>query len=747
MNEVEPNVNKSSLTPDTLILKVIYMIGIRKISGFFLVLSLVLVNLSYALPPEIEADRLGLIAQDHMKKGEFAKAITTFDKIHELNIELPGPYYFFYGFALNKTGEFESSTKLIYKYLEITERGGENYATALQVLTANEESRIFLTDEEQAVKQEVAMLEKEKAEEDKNLLFEQTADLEAKYKYWDDQYNQLDGRSDEISRKLKRCNEEVTAYTEKWADAKVDSMTGFNRSVSWSDCEECGRMREKCSDDSDAEYAQYKKDRAKYSAEREKVSSQLQSLKNKQNSADRVQTTGQNSVSERNNEVGDKSGVNSFSFNPRRFSLENDLVLLVNEDPAAETVAIRAIFPGGLSSETEASNGAFAFISNLLPKGTTELSSQELSLKIANMGGAITGFNGRNTFGLSAEFPVRSFRPGLLLVHDIIRNPAFDNQETEEIRSKLLLAYNKEENSLPHIAFFNFQRVLFQGHPYSLRTDGSEEGIKDLTVNQLRAIYFHHARPDQMVLSISGAVKSGEVLNFVKSLFADWEPGKKVTKPTIFEKKLIPINEPPSKPIIINISKESSQAHTVIGFLGATIYNPESYGLLVLDALMSDHNGPLYSELHYKSSLSDSLSAFCLTGIDTGSFGIYIGTSLEKKDAAVQMAWGVLERIRHDLVSDRALDRAKKIIIDKYVMHLKTLEGIALEMGLSETYGQGMDHPNRFVKLIEGITSQEVLAVAKKYITPNNYIAVTVGANQQVEHAERSMPGDFTVLP
>ncbi|MBU0482777.1 MAG: insulinase family protein, partial [Proteobacteria bacterium] len=78
---------------------------------------------------------------------------------------------------------------------------------------------------------------------------------------------------------------------------------------------------------------------------------------------------------------------NSFLPGVFRYHLPNGIRLLVREDPRVETVAFRAVFPGGLKSETEATNGAFAFISELLPKGTTDLSYRELSLKIADMAG------------------------------------------------------------------------------------------------------------------------------------------------------------------------------------------------------------------------------------------------------------------------------------------------------------------------------------------------------------------------
>ncbi|MCK4839018.1 MAG: insulinase family protein, partial [Desulfobulbaceae bacterium] len=162
--------------------------------------------------------------------------------------------------------------------------------------------------------------------------------------------------------------------------------------------------------------------------------------------------------------------TNAYLPNVYQYRLPNGIRLVVREDGRVKTVAIRAIFPGGLRSETETTNGAFAFISELLPKGTTDLSYRELAIKVADMAGDITGFNGKNTFGLRADFLARFFEPGLQLVNDVLRKPAFAKDEAEKIRPELLSQLKHQEDSLPTLAFLNFNKALFQGHPYGLNT-------------------------------------------------------------------------------------------------------------------------------------------------------------------------------------------------------------------------------------------------------------------------------------
>ncbi len=417
--------------------------------------------------------------------------------------------------------------------------------------------------------------------------------------------------------------------------------------------------------------------------------------------------------------------VDAYLNDVHRFSLANGITLLVREDPTVPTVAIRTIFPGGLRSETENTNGAFAFISELLPTGTDKLSARELAIEVADMAGSISGFNGKNTFGLKADFLSRFFEPGLKLVRDILLTPAFDSDEAEKIRPELLAQLKQQEDSLPSLGFKEFNRLLFQSHPYALNTVGSKTAIKNFSTSQLKKIYQDHARPEHMVLAISGAVKADEVRDLVDTYLGNWGNGQKKLD-NVEESFLAP--EPPSIPEMHTIERDKEQVHMIIGFLGTTLTSEDRYAMEVIDTILSGQSGRLFTELRDKQSLAYSLSAFTLFGLDTGSFGIYIGTSPDKKDEAIKSLWKELYLIQEEEVTDEELTKAKSLLISHYELGLQTHGSQAMEMGLNETYELGQDYGNRYINEIEKVDAERVLAVARKYIQPDHYVMVTVGA-------------------
>ncbi len=423
-----------------------------------------------------------------------------------------------------------------------------------------------------------------------------------------------------------------------------------------------------------------------------------------------------------------------------RFTLDNGLKLLVREDQSVPTVAIRAVFPGGLRAETPADNGAFAFISDLLPKGTESMSAQEIAVKVANMAGGLSGFNGKNTYGIKADFLSRFFEEGLLLVKDVIRTPAFDPAEAEKIRAQLLSQLKQQEDSLTGLAFKEFNKVLFDGHPYSLNTIGSEDAIKSFTVDSLNKKYESHASPDKLVLAVSGAVEARKVHELVEQYFGDWSERGDTLQSDIQEEILPPYR--PLAPRKIEISRDKEQVHLVIGFLGTTIDSADRYSLEVLEMVLSGQSGRLFTELRDRQSLAYSLSSFSLLGLDTGAFGIYIGTSPDKKEQAIKGIWEELNRVRESSVSETELTRAKNILIAQYELGLQTHSSQALEMALNETYNLGQDFGNRYIEKIEEVDVNSVLAVARKYILPDNFVMVSVGAQAVTDEENKDLSAD-----
>jgi zinc protease len=186
--------------------------------------------------------------------------------------------------------------------------------------------------------------------------------------------------------------------------------------------------------------------------------------------------------------------------------------------------------------------------------------------------------------------------------------------------------------------------------------------------------------------------------------------------------------EPPGVPVSFTLPRAKEQTHIIVGFLGTTLTSADRFAVEVMDTILSGQSGRLFSELRDKKSLAYSLSAFSLLGLDTGSLGVYIGTSPEKRDEAVEALWQELRRLRDTLPGEEELTRAKNVLIGQYELGVQTHGAQAMEMALNEVYGLGQDFGNRYVAGIGRVDARAVRDAAMKYILLDQSVRVTVGA-------------------
>jgi zinc protease len=415
----------------------------------------------------------------------------------------------------------------------------------------------------------------------------------------------------------------------------------------------------------------------------------------------------------------------SFLANVYSYKLDNGINLIVRESSQLPTVAIRCLFPGGSRAETLETNGAFSLISELLTTGTKTMTAHELAKEIGNMAGEIDGFSGKNTFGLKADFLARFFKPGLKLVRDILVSPVFTDSEAGKIRSELLSMLRQQEDSIAHFAFKKFNQLLFKEHPYALNTIGTEDVISNISLDSLMDIYLNSARPENLTIAIAGNIKAVEVKKAVADLFNDWLPEKEKIISKV-NNSLLPLE--PETPELIHLDREKEQVHIITGFLGTSIKTQDRYPLEILDSILSGQSGRLFIRLRDEQGLAYSISSFSLFGLDTGSIGIYLGTSPDKKDQAIKAVWKEIAEICQEMVSKDELAKAKNLLISQYELGLQTHGSQAMEVALVELYDLGQDFGHTFIREIKKVNQDDILRVAKKYLKPEHYNQVTAGA-------------------
>jgi formylglycine-generating enzyme required for sulfatase activity len=86
----------------------------------------------YALPPQVEADRLMIEAKTFMDAKDYAAAVDRFGKVEELKARKPDTFAYHYGVALAGMGQWASARQKLDQYLTASGSNGKFYREALE---------------------------------------------------------------------------------------------------------------------------------------------------------------------------------------------------------------------------------------------------------------------------------------------------------------------------------------------------------------------------------------------------------------------------------------------------------------------------------------------------------------------------------------------------------------------------------------------------------------------------------------
>lgn len=383
--------------------------------------------------------------------------------------------------------------------------------------------------------------------------------------------------------------------------------------------------------------------------------------------------------------------------------------LVVQEDHAVETFAMRGLSLGGLRYETAANNGVSSLLSNLLTRGTSSRDAVEIARSVEAMASGLSGMSGRNSFGLSMTGLSRFFQPCFEIFADCLVDAVVPADEFERERRLQLQNIRSREDRLGAVNYDRFASSFFGEHPYSMPTLGTAESLAGLDADIAREFLRKTLRADDMVLCVVGDVDAGEVVDMVERFLVRphdddaWTPS---------------IPEPPTgrgRELVVG-DLEREQAFVTVGFESPSIGEEARYTMEVLYAILSGQGGRLFYELRDRQSLAYSVYASMVLGLDAGAFTVNIGTSPEKVEQAVAGIFAEMKRLTSEPPTDEEMSRAKRYLIGNHDISLQRNSSRAMSFALDELYGFGYRKTFDYSDRIDQVSGDDIGRFVSEYL-------------------------------
>lgn len=403
----------------------------------------------------------------------------------------------------------------------------------------------------------------------------------------------------------------------------------------------------------------------------------------------------------------------------QKFELPNGLRLLVREDHRLPLVSMTAAFRGGVLAETEENNGITALLTNTLPKGTTTRSAEKIADLVEGVGGSIGASGGNNTYAVSVSVMQPDLRLGLELLADVLQNPSFPEKEIQLEKSAQIASIKAEDDSITATASKNLRKILFAGHPFALRRNGSAESVEKLTRQGLMDFHKKYTVGKNGVLAVFGDVKTEEVLALVKKLFGSMPAGDlglaNAEESKVLTERITTLKE-----------MDKQQAVVMVGYRGASVNSPDIPALELISSASSDLGSRFFDRIREQMGLAYYVGASQMTGLAPGSFIFYVGTDPTKVEPVTAALNEEIGKLAAEGLTEAELERAKQKLLGDEAIHNQSNAAFSAACAMNELVGLGYDYSLRRPAEIKAVTLEQTKEISQRYFQKASPVEVTV---------------------
>jgi len=402
-----------------------------------------------------------------------------------------------------------------------------------------------------------------------------------------------------------------------------------------------------------------------------------------------------------------------------QFQLANGLKVIVVENHKVPLVSFQVTVDGPKVHEGEMA-GYIETAGALLATGTTTRTKAQINNAVDFMGASLNSSGG----GISGSCLTKHVDGLLELMSDVLMHPTFPKDEFDKIILQTQSALLAGKTS-PDYLTGNVSQVLNYGknHPYGNVT--TEISVKKITLDACKAYYQNYFRPNISYLVIVGDIVPGKAKELAEKYFGSWE--RKEVQDIAH-----PTPQPPQKTQVAFVDKPGA-VQSVIRVTYPVVLTPGAPDAIKANVLNTLLGGPgffgsrLLSNLREDKGYTYGATSFLNSDPLVGCFEAEASVRNEVTDSSVTQFLLEMNRLRSKKVEEGELTKVKNFLSGAFARSLESPWTVARFAYNIVRYNLPPDYYATYLEKMAAVTSEDLMAVAKKYILPDQAYILVVG--------------------
>lgn len=422
-------------------------------------------------------------------------------------------------------------------------------------------------------------------------------------------------------------------------------------------------------------------------------------------------------------------------------TLANGLRVVVIEQHEQPLVSIRMLLKAGKTFEPAGKAGVAGATADLLTKGTTTRSAQQIAEAIDFVGGNLGATAGIESGFANAAITSDQLDLGFDLLSDVVLHPTFPDDELERWRRQTLSGLQINLQDAGYLAGNAIQRALFGSHPYGNPGGGTPESVRGLTRDDLVAYHKRRYVPNDTILAVVGDVKPADAFARAEKAFGTWAKGEAADVPAVDaqagKRRIVVIDKPDA------VQTEIRVAQVAIAFRDPDLHVERVYN----NVLGGTPSARLFDEVRRKRGLAYGAGSEFTETTQPGWFEANTSTKTESTLEALEVTLDVIRGLAKEPAPASELGLAKTFMTGSFPLEIETPNGIAGKVLEALKFGYGREFLEGYNDKISKVSAADVQRFAKERIHPDDMAIVLVGNASAFSEALQKKFGAFETIP
>jgi zinc protease len=367
----------------------------------------------------------------------------------------------------------------------------------------------------------------------------------------------------------------------------------------------------------------------------------------------------------------------------------------------------------GSANEPRDKAGISALASRTASRGTTSRTSLQIAEESELLGGSIGAAVSSESFGWSFSVPAENIRAALALFSDVIQHATLPAEALETERTVMIADAASLRDDMYRYPLRLLTEAAYGSHPYSIPAGGTEESLRGLGDDEVRAWYRDALLRAPFVIALAGNFDADEIANLVATQFGELTTTKRETLAA------------PTWPATSDqrcVVRDKNQSALVLGFPAPGRNDDRRFAAHVLASIASGLGGRFFEELRDRRSLAYTVHAFGSEHRMAGAFLAYIATAPEREEEARSALLEQFASLRDAPVTDEELSRAKKYMLGMHDIRQERGAAILGDMIDAWLFGGSLAELDEYAARIEAVSAADIQNLARDYFDQNRTV-------------------------